>query len=360
MPERRGWRPFPARSHQGPSPAMRELKDELDPPFEIIEPADWRGPVVFNSPHSGSIYPRAFLTASRLDTATLRRSEDSFVDELALGVVPARLSADAGAFPALLCRRQSRALRARSAHVRGPAAVVRQYPLDAGGRRARHGRAGGRRRPGNLRPAHSGRRRDPPDREPVQALSPGAAPAVHARPPRFRRGGADRLPFDAVDRGLQGRAAARRRRARRPLRHELRAAGRRDDRADLARAWATRSAATSPMPAASSPSITAIRPPGCMRSSSSSIARSTWTSGASSARRRFAGWRPIWKRWPSDWRAHPDRGIAALSGGGGVSRARCCQTGSKKRGRLREASGPSLGRKRPRRAAVTRGATAPQ
>src|SRR3989442_6001799 len=66
---------------------MRELKDELDLPFEIIEPAAWRGPVVFNSPHSGNVYPRAFLTASRLDVATLRRSEDSFVDELALGVV---------------------------------------------------------------------------------------------------------------------------------------------------------------------------------------------------------------------------------------------------------------------------------
>ena len=66
---------------------MSELKDELDPPFEILEPAEWRGPVMFNSPHSGSVYPRAFLTASRLDMATLRRSEDSFVDELALGVV---------------------------------------------------------------------------------------------------------------------------------------------------------------------------------------------------------------------------------------------------------------------------------
>jgi N-formylglutamate amidohydrolase len=66
---------------------MRELKDELDPPFEIIEPAEWRGPIVFNSPHSGSVYPRAFLSASRLDTAALRRSEDSFVDELVIGVV---------------------------------------------------------------------------------------------------------------------------------------------------------------------------------------------------------------------------------------------------------------------------------
>jgi N-formylglutamate amidohydrolase len=66
---------------------MRDAEDELDPPFEIIEPAEWRGPVVFNSPHSGSVYPHAFLSTSRLDVGTLRRSEDSFVDELVLGVV---------------------------------------------------------------------------------------------------------------------------------------------------------------------------------------------------------------------------------------------------------------------------------
>jgi N-formylglutamate amidohydrolase len=66
---------------------MSELEDEFGPPFEILEPADWRGPIVFNSPHSGSVYPRDFLAASRLDLAALRKSEDSFVDELALGVV---------------------------------------------------------------------------------------------------------------------------------------------------------------------------------------------------------------------------------------------------------------------------------
>jgi len=66
---------------------MRVIKDELDPPFEILEPAEWRGPVVFNSPHSGSVYPREFLASSRLDVATLRRSEDSFVDELILGIL---------------------------------------------------------------------------------------------------------------------------------------------------------------------------------------------------------------------------------------------------------------------------------
>ena len=66
---------------------MAEAKDELDLPFEILEPLEWRGAAVFNSPHSGNIYPQAFLTATRLDIATLRRSEDSFVDELFGGVL---------------------------------------------------------------------------------------------------------------------------------------------------------------------------------------------------------------------------------------------------------------------------------
>ena len=66
---------------------MSEIRDELDPPYEVQEPADCKGPVLFNSPHSGSTYPRAFLAASRLDIGTLRRSEDSFVDELIAGVV---------------------------------------------------------------------------------------------------------------------------------------------------------------------------------------------------------------------------------------------------------------------------------
>ncbi len=73
--------------HRRETKFMREIKDELDPPFEILEPAAWRGPMVFNSPHSGSVYPREFLATSRLDVAMLRRSEDSFVDELILGVV---------------------------------------------------------------------------------------------------------------------------------------------------------------------------------------------------------------------------------------------------------------------------------
>lgn len=63
------------------------VSDDFDPPYDVIEPDRTSGPVVFNSPHSGSVYPRSFLTSARLDHATLRRSEDSFVDELIAGVV---------------------------------------------------------------------------------------------------------------------------------------------------------------------------------------------------------------------------------------------------------------------------------
>src|SRR5271156_3757050 len=66
---------------------MLEIQDEFDPPFEAIEPEECRGALLFNSPHSGRVYPQAFLLASRLDLTTLRRSEDSFVGELIEGVV---------------------------------------------------------------------------------------------------------------------------------------------------------------------------------------------------------------------------------------------------------------------------------
>ena len=59
----------------------------FDPPVETIEPVRLTSPLVFSSPHSGSIYPEAFLAASRLDALTLRRSEDAFVDELFLPCV---------------------------------------------------------------------------------------------------------------------------------------------------------------------------------------------------------------------------------------------------------------------------------
>ena len=77
--------------------------DELDPPFEIIEPADWRGPVAVQLARIAAASIRApSWRPSRLDLGDaaplrgfLRRRADRRRGA-------ARLSADAGAFPALL------------------------------------------------------------------------------------------------------------------------------------------------------------------------------------------------------------------------------------------------------------------
>ena len=50
--------------------------------FEISQPCQHNYPVVFNSPHSGAYYRDDFIAASRLGTLNLRKSEDSFVDQL--------------------------------------------------------------------------------------------------------------------------------------------------------------------------------------------------------------------------------------------------------------------------------------
>ncbi len=51
-------------------------------PIEVLEPARYTVPLVFASPHSGSYYPRTFVDNSPLELATLRRSEDCYVDQL--------------------------------------------------------------------------------------------------------------------------------------------------------------------------------------------------------------------------------------------------------------------------------------
>jgi N-formylglutamate deformylase len=52
------------------------------PHCETIEPERLISPLVFSSPHSGRVYPSAFLAASALDLQTLRSSEDVAVDDL--------------------------------------------------------------------------------------------------------------------------------------------------------------------------------------------------------------------------------------------------------------------------------------
>jgi len=54
----------------------------MEQPLLLQRPAVQRAPLVLTSPHSGQNYPPDFLAASRLDALAIRRSEDSFVDDL--------------------------------------------------------------------------------------------------------------------------------------------------------------------------------------------------------------------------------------------------------------------------------------
>ncbi|MGO4712356.1 N-formylglutamate amidohydrolase [Bradyrhizobium sp. 2TAF24] len=65
---------------------MTRFDDGLSSPFEIVEPLTWRAPIIFNSPHSGAVYPPEFIEASRIDLPALRRSEDSFMDDMIEGL----------------------------------------------------------------------------------------------------------------------------------------------------------------------------------------------------------------------------------------------------------------------------------
>jgi len=69
-----------AETDSGPLPAS---------PIEVLAPSRQTAPLVFASPHSGAAYPESFVSRSRLSALALRRSEDSFVDEI-FGDAPAQ------------------------------------------------------------------------------------------------------------------------------------------------------------------------------------------------------------------------------------------------------------------------------
>lgn len=57
----------------------------IDPPFVLIEPLRRTAPLIFASPHSGRRYPAELLADARVPLISLRRSEDTYVDELFAG-----------------------------------------------------------------------------------------------------------------------------------------------------------------------------------------------------------------------------------------------------------------------------------
>ncbi len=73
------------------------------PALVLVRPPSQKSPLILASPHSGRDYHPDFVAASRLDARSLRRSEDSFVDELfaaAPGMGAPLLSAS---FPRAFC-----------------------------------------------------------------------------------------------------------------------------------------------------------------------------------------------------------------------------------------------------------------
>ena len=58
------------------------VEPELATPFDLVLPGEIICPLVFSSPHSGDVYPARFMESTRLDAASLRRSEDAHVHQL--------------------------------------------------------------------------------------------------------------------------------------------------------------------------------------------------------------------------------------------------------------------------------------
>ena len=59
-----------------------ECLKAFTPAVTITRPSSWQGGVIFASPHSGSIYPKAFLSRTPHNLQALRRNEDAFIAEL--------------------------------------------------------------------------------------------------------------------------------------------------------------------------------------------------------------------------------------------------------------------------------------
>jgi len=72
-------------------------------PFRVLQPLAPAVPLVFASPHSGRDYPPDFVAATRLDPLSLRRSEDSFVDELFAAAPACGAALLAATFPRAFC-----------------------------------------------------------------------------------------------------------------------------------------------------------------------------------------------------------------------------------------------------------------
>jgi len=79
------------------------MGEAAPPPFLLARPVEARLPLILASGHSGTHYPADFLAAARLDALALRRSEDSFVDELFAAAPAFGVPLLSATFPRVFC-----------------------------------------------------------------------------------------------------------------------------------------------------------------------------------------------------------------------------------------------------------------
>ena len=68
--------------YQMASQEQKTIEEHFQPSFALEKPTRNASPFIFSSPHSGQIYPAAFLQSSQLTPTQLRSSEDAYVNEL--------------------------------------------------------------------------------------------------------------------------------------------------------------------------------------------------------------------------------------------------------------------------------------
>ena len=83
--------------------ALLDRADDPPPACLIVRPSRQISPLLFASPHSGREYRPEFLALSQLDPSALRRSEDSFVDELFAAAPDLGVPLLAASFPRAFC-----------------------------------------------------------------------------------------------------------------------------------------------------------------------------------------------------------------------------------------------------------------
>lgn len=89
--------PLPTNSPTAPPP------NAAPAPFVVSRPKVQTTPLVFASAHSGRSYTAGFIAAVRLDPVSLRRSEDSFVDDLFAAAPQHGAPLLAATFPRAFC-----------------------------------------------------------------------------------------------------------------------------------------------------------------------------------------------------------------------------------------------------------------